>query len=379
MISKVSFTISIWLLIIFTGTLFAAPAITGVSGTKSHGQSITISGSGFGTKSPAAPLVWDNGLGADGTAPSGYSGYYGTYSGSNAGYSIQYHSTGFRSVSGPHSHSTKYLAGCALGYGYGGPQGVGVLVYKNYNLSSTGYLYESFYQRFDPSYHWTGGVNDNIKSIWIDTGYADVSSGGMELTWYYPAGSGGWFSYAPYSPTYSQQTNHDARTAWVHDEVINYENGASGQGQLYEDGQLVFSLSKSSSAMSGSSRCTTIGGYTSYQNDPGNNVNNFRYLSDIYIDNTLSRVVIGNASSYSSCTRRAMQPPTAWNSSGGSITVTVNQDNFGDGSTAYLYVFDSTGAVNSTGYEIQFGTSGGGTTDTTSPAVPSGVAITIVQ
>jgi hypothetical protein len=39
---------------------FAAPVVSGVSGTVAHGQNVTISGSGFGNKSSAAPLVWDN-------------------------------------------------------------------------------------------------------------------------------------------------------------------------------------------------------------------------------------------------------------------------------------------------------------------------------
>ena len=37
-----------------------APAISGVSGTLSSGQTVTISGSGFGTKPQAAPLLWDD-------------------------------------------------------------------------------------------------------------------------------------------------------------------------------------------------------------------------------------------------------------------------------------------------------------------------------
>ena len=38
----------------------AAPSISGVNGTVSHNQSVTISGSGFGTKSPAAPRVYSD-------------------------------------------------------------------------------------------------------------------------------------------------------------------------------------------------------------------------------------------------------------------------------------------------------------------------------
>src|SRR5574343_1607823 len=38
----------------------AAPAISSISGSISHGSSITINGTGFGVKSPAAPYIWAN-------------------------------------------------------------------------------------------------------------------------------------------------------------------------------------------------------------------------------------------------------------------------------------------------------------------------------
>ena len=38
---------------------FGAPAPVSVSGSMTHDGSITISGSGFSTKSPVAPYLWD--------------------------------------------------------------------------------------------------------------------------------------------------------------------------------------------------------------------------------------------------------------------------------------------------------------------------------
>jgi hypothetical protein len=76
------------------------------------------------------------------------------------------------------------------------------------------------------------------------------------------------------------------------------------------------------------------------------------WTDDIYIDNTFSRVMIGDASTYASSTHFEMQPPTAWSSS--SITVSLNQGSFADGSTAYVYVIDANGNV-SAGNPITFG------------------------
>ena len=38
----------------------AQPSVSGISGTVTHNQVITVSGSNFGTKAAAAPLVWEN-------------------------------------------------------------------------------------------------------------------------------------------------------------------------------------------------------------------------------------------------------------------------------------------------------------------------------
>src|SRR5262245_5388510 len=49
----------------------AAPTISGTSGTYSTGQSIQLSGSGFGSKSPAAPYVWADFEGGGNPSPLG--------------------------------------------------------------------------------------------------------------------------------------------------------------------------------------------------------------------------------------------------------------------------------------------------------------------
>jgi len=83
-------------------------------------------------------------------------------------------------------------------------------------------------------------------------------------------------------------------------------------------------------------------------------------FDDIYIDTTQSRVEIGEASTFDTCTIREIQPPTAW--SNNSITFTANQGSFSDGDTAYLYVVDEDGSVNEQGYQIAFGPAGPDTT-----------------
>jgi hypothetical protein len=74
------------------------------------------------------------------------------------------------------------------------------------------------------------------------------------------------------------------------------------------------------------------------------------YFSEVYIDNTLARVEIGNASTFAACTHREIQIPTKW--SGTSVTVTVNRGSFAVGNTVYLYVVDASGVTNSNGYAM---------------------------
>jgi hypothetical protein len=95
------------------------------------------------------------------------------------------------------------------------------------------------------------------------------------------------------------------------------------------------------------------------------------YMDDVYIDITQARVEIGNASTWAACTHKEIQPPTAWSAS--SVTVTVNRGSFGDTDAAYLYVVDSTGAVNSSGYAITFGD----TPPTMSGATCSGCSLNV--
>ncbi len=91
-------------------------------------------------------------------------------------------------------------------------------------------------------------------------------------------------------------------------------------------------------------------------------------FDDVYIatgPNAQARVEVGNASTYTASTKLTILTPISWGSS--SISAQVNKGNFTTG-PAYLYVFDSTGAVNAIGYPVTFGTSG---LDTSPPSISS--------
>ena len=73
------------------------------------------------------------------------------------------------------------------------------------------------------------------------------------------------------------------------------------------------------------------------------------HVDDIYFSPTRARVEIGNASTWSGCTTREVQIPTAWSNS--TITIEANKGALSSFSGKYLYVVDSSGTV-SAGYGL---------------------------
>jgi hypothetical protein len=95
----------------------------------------------------------------------------------------------------------------------------------------------------------------------------------------------------------------------------------------------------------------------------------------MFLDFTQARVEISKNSKWDESRQihKEIQIPTAWSSS--SITVRLNQGSFQNGETAYLYVIDENGNVNSQGYPVKFGgtasSSSSSSTSTTSSTTSS--------
>lgn len=75
--------------------------------------------------------------------------------------------------------------------------------------------------------------------------------------------------------------------------------------------------------------------------DALNNAGVAQDWGEIYADKTPQRVCIGNAATWSACTKFDMQRPTAW--SANSITVKTNCGDYSSNSTVYLYVVGVSG------------------------------------
>jgi hypothetical protein len=343
----------------------AAPSISGVSGTISHGQSITISGSGFGSKSTAAPAVWDNCSGTD--VLDKWDVNYNADSGSSYAGAYRTPASLGRNVALPHSNITKYFCGAHYP-GTSAQAGWNVGVAKNRTVTSWPcYSYISFYNRADPSWTWSAdSTDDNYKEYDWSRDSWPYGADNWYLEYYYRSS---WHlnddstdGLARPISGWHQGDHWNVTSSWMKVEMeIRHDTSSSGYIKVWENGVLKVNFTGQNTWASTGTYNELIGGFARDRS-----TSNWRYFADMYLDYSLQRVMIGNASTLaSSTTLREVQIPSAWSAS--SITVTVNQGGFANGSTAYLYVFDDTGTANSTGYAITFGDTPAA--DTTPPTV----------
>jgi hypothetical protein len=362
---------------------FGQPSISSTSGTWSHQASVTIAGSGFGSKSAAAPTVWDN---ASGTNPlTKWDDLWPNCSG-NSGFNLTYRTPteNGRNIGLPHNHITKYLAGAHYGPSPGPQCSYAVIMYKVRTITSfPAYSYASWYQRSDDGWHF--GDDDNYKTFAYSEGVGPYN---MPNNWYVEynprptsrTSGAAWHindDAAGTSTASLQSPDQNGHNWWWNDAVnpmagqwskvemeIKYTNQNDGYIKLWENGVLQVDYRGKTDGLPGSTRTEGIGGYA--RNYPYQS--NWRYFADVYLDYSRARVILGNASTYSASTIREVQIPTAW--SGSSISLTVNLGKFQPGQTAYLYVVDSTGQANAAGVPITVGSGGGGGGgDTTNPTV----------
>lgn len=350
----------------FAMPALAAPSITGVSDSFTHGQSVTISGSGFGIKSQASPVVWDDCQGDDPLDL--WDRIYNRDSG--ADYILDYRTPSEvgRGVSTAHNHANKYMAGCF--YPGGTPYlGSNVGVWKERSgVTGANFMYISWYERLDPLWSWDLGTiaDNNFKIVRL------ARDNGENAIFYFENNTGGYAFFNGFHLTdfvtgngrYHDYPIIDFRNEWIKFELeAKIDN--SGYVKVWANGILAMDYSDdflySENAMS---YIIMLG---SYARDTGADTQ-WKYYNDIYLDYTHQKVLIGNASSLPECTTfREVQIPSAW--SDDSITVTVNEGS-APHDTAYLFVFDETGTANEEGYPITIGNS-----DTTAPLSPAGLNI----
>jgi hypothetical protein len=364
-----------------TGPSLATPAVSSVSGPMNHKGIITISGSGFGSKATAAPLAWD-----DATGSNLLKIWDGAWPNALPGYNTDYYNP-MRGITPPHSHDTRYIAGAHAGAS-GAYTGGEVLVYKITSLPSFPcYIYASWYQRADNE--WVFGQDNNFKTFDYSLGSNPYASANDASN---PYAMNSW--YINYGPPHPGSTT-DTGTQWVTEAApgalslpdanghnawwgaavnpmagkwskveiaFKVSNQSDGYVNVWENGHQVVSYAGQTDTYAGTQRTIAIGGFARMRS-----TNNWRYFDDVYVDTTLSRVVLADKPVLSQATIIENQIPSSWSDS--SITATVNLGQFTQGQTAYLFVVDSSGTPSAKGLAVTAGGSAG------APNAPSSVVV----
>ena len=333
-------------------SVYAAPAVSSVSGTVTHGSTVIISGAGFGTKNKVAPVLWDTvdnipsyaGLSDGATIPVGGSNPWPAPYGNSSG-----------------SNNVKLNTSDAH-------RGKGTKMYKATNTSS-GYL---------DGLTWTG-TNQAYVSWWWKQN-VDVSAGNHSSKFLRMSSA-------------SDETGHTFSWEQMADYVYagNYcQNGGGESWDSWGGNPNVWNFLEVWFDSSARTYTVRVNGKTLSNNVSWSGCSSFQFnelwkigfdgggvappsitwwMDDIYVDSSFSRVMICNASTYAASTHCEMQiPNTTWQDN--QIQINVNQGSFADSSTAYLYVVDASGNV-SAGNTITFGASGSqGTQGTTVPEAP---------
>jgi hypothetical protein len=325
-------------------------------GDLTNGNSFLVTGSGFGSKSSSTQSIWDNGQAAVNTLDSQWSdGWPNT---GTTDYILKNRDSGYRSISGPHAYTTRFLAG-AHGEAVSAFQGYNVIPFKTYTkLGASCYSYWCFYQRCDPNWAFLTGTppDANFKTFAFSQ---DGSPYELPNNWYYAHNTNSFESNTdttgefiinddgsslvfPDQNSHSRYWNaalnpHDVTNGWIRNEVELYVTSSnSGYAKMWENNVLVIDYAGPTDSYAGTTRTEGPGGYA---RDDGNPTN-YRYFADCYHDRQLGgigRFILSNNATYASSSIVEPQPYTAWAS--GSVTLTCNKGKLSTG-TVHLHFRD---------------------------------------
>jgi hypothetical protein len=344
-----------------------SPRLSSVSGTASHGSSLTISGSSFGSKGHAEPAIYDD---FDNAAP-----------GNIAGRSVPYHNGIFsgystweegwngnleppsivRDAAIPKPSSVYHARASFLSNEYWSRR----LQIAGDNFDTGDERYISFYYRFTR----TGpGVPGQTKA-WI----AFPAGSGSDVAYWSTAfgdgnvgcQSGGWRQHLADSPSdgaeqYSSLGGLDLEGEWVRFETYlkqssnDVANGVwlqttyrptLGTREVLSWNNKILRNNKSGG---NPWELWEIGGAYYDMCDPGVQTATID-IDELYIDSTPARVEVCDGPTFAGSTRCELQIASLWSDT--SITITFNRGYLNTGA-AYVYVITPSGGVNATGYAI---------------------------
>ena len=374
------------LLLLIPVSSWAAPSITGTSGTLTNGQTITISGTSFGTKTTAMPTIssYDHSTTANNWSGGSISGGWGQVASGVDPVTLTTGTPRATYYQSAHKGTFNSAGEYSAVYGTMNTPEDKIYVswwnYRNYSSFSSGNNTKWFrvYQSVAPGES-TGNIcfshcedNNQVNNgdEFLTTEFAP--SGTWNLSSYVSGvskGATGWFG-VDLSPTVGPHLQ-----TWEHWEVFfDYPTttaGNDGQVIVWKNGRRLFNatgVTFADGASDNTGRLIAIG-------QVSGGLTGTEWFDQIYMDKTIAHVFVSNSGTVAWPEQTTehhseIQVPSAWSAS--SITFTLNQGtctNF-TSDCKYLYVVDSTGAI-SNAYDLSSGGGGGGST----PSTVSGCAI----
>jgi len=343
----------------------AAPVISDVFGTIQNNNTITITGTGFGTKVTSTPAYYSN-FETETGVPTGW-----IAGGANPGaVSTDRSHAGAKSLLFDISTTVEnFSRQIKYDMGVGDTFYITAWVYIDNTLNTaTQYQFKSWRLSSDVGAYsisetpsTTVALNDNW---WRTTGWFN------EFSWSYYNGGAAYGCGSAGAPTDQFLFNQ-----WQRVEEVLVRSSPAGT----PNGSIIHRRVGRANPISSIVNCVTHDSADDKQwryMMLGQAVSNVTsgtghlkiYYDDLYVDHTQARIEIGNNSNYASSTIKEVQLPINWTDN--TIEVTLNQGVFSNSDNAYVYVVDSNGAVSSSYGPVTF--SG---TDTTPPASPTGLNV----
>ena len=326
----------------------AGVAVVGVDGPLAHGSTVTLCGCGFGTKSPVAPILYDDfESGAAGEIVSGPRWSTGS---STPGNEPRYSSAEVRAAAGQSQSAFQSFVGA-----YNSSLTVS-------DLAGLDELYFHGWYRATPS----GAPTRNTKLLLL-VGTQDFGAPAVRFfDMYYPDSpdAAGHNQFDPCSGEYQGDPEDDAwHDASLHpNEWVRMEGfvhlGTTGQrdGHVWlqrRGDDFVDRGPESPQALLRNDGCDydRLHIWSYHADDEGSPTPGLElYWDEVYVDSTQARVELGNAATRSSSTHFEIQIPSAWSDT--YVDIRVNRGTLPPGQQAYVYVVDRDGNANESGYPV---------------------------
>jgi hypothetical protein len=325
-------------LVVGAGGALGAPSISSTSGTFSHGNSVTVSGSGFGTKSTAAPALFEDFEdGTDGDLLSGTS-FWMVCSDNPTADKPQFSDDELRHSRSALSAKFTEYTGQDIAYspdlGLDG-QRVYIDLWMRFQWASLDKQHQNKLFKLQSDVNDNG--SSNPASYPLITVYYWRYDGGSTSTYIPFANSGGIIVQDSISPP----ADAPGWEHWQMELLTNDIGYADGEYRAWRNGILVAEAYNLEIRLEGEDyfKCLWLGRFLG--NHDGT-LSTTHYYDDVCVDESWARVEVGDRPDWYDCAVRELQIPSQWSTS--SIAATLKQNSLKAGA-AWLYVFDGDGNV----------------------------------